>query len=59
MVIEELVSINAPLDKVWKSFTDLTCWQNWNSVMKDVASDSPSMEKEGLSVSACVLLSFR
>jgi uncharacterized membrane protein len=34
MVIEESVHINAPLDKVWTLFTDLACWQDWNSVMK-------------------------
>jgi uncharacterized protein YndB with AHSA1/START domain len=47
MVIEESVHIDAPLDKVWKTFTDLACWQNWNSVMKDVSSGSPSIEKGG------------
>ena len=45
MVIEESVYINAPLDRVWKSFTDLACWQDWNSVMKNVSSDSQSIEK--------------
>ncbi len=47
MVIEESVHINAPLDKVWTLFTDLACWQDWNSVMKDVSSGSPSIEKGG------------
>lgn len=47
MVIEESVHINASLDRVWKSFTDLTCWQDWNSVMRDVTSGSPSIEKGG------------
>jgi hypothetical protein len=45
MVIEESVHINAPLDKVWTLFKDLACWQDWNSVMKEVSSGSPSIEK--------------
>jgi hypothetical protein len=45
MVIEESVHIDAPLERVWKTFTDLTCWQDWNSVMKDVSSGSQSIEK--------------
>lgn len=45
MVIEESVHIDAPLDKVWTLFTDLACWRDWNGVMQDVSSDSPSIEK--------------
>src|SRR5574340_965568 len=45
MVIEEDILINAPLEKVWKTFTDLTCWANWNSVLKDVSTDHGSIEK--------------
>ncbi|MBE0425562.1 MAG: SRPBCC domain-containing protein [Nitrospirae bacterium] len=39
MEIKEAIIINAPLKKVWNTFTDLTCWINWNSVMTDVNSD--------------------
>jgi len=45
MVIEEELLINAPLEKVWKTFTDLTCWVNWNSVLKDVSTDHDSIQK--------------
>ncbi len=47
MVIEESVYINASLNKVWALFTDIACWRDWNSVMKDVSSGSPSIEKGG------------
>lgn len=40
MIVEETILINADLDKVWDTFTDLTCWQSWNSVIRDVDSDS-------------------
>ena len=36
MVIEESIVIHAPLDKVWKTFTDLTCWEEWNTVMENI-----------------------
>jgi hypothetical protein len=39
MVIEESTFINADLNKVWKTFTDLTCWKDWNTVMRNVSSD--------------------
>jgi len=45
MVIEEEILINALLEIVWKTFTDLTCWVNWNSVLKDVSTDHDSIEK--------------
>ncbi len=40
MIVEESILINADLDKVWDTFTDLTCWKNWNNVIRDVESES-------------------
>lgn len=34
--IEEHISVAAPLDRVWETFIDLTCWQDWNSVLTNV-----------------------
>ena len=45
MLIEEEILINAPLEKAWKTFTDLTCWVDWNSVLKDVSTEHDSIEK--------------
>jgi hypothetical protein len=39
MVIEEHILVNADVERVWKVFTDLTCWDNWNSVIRDVCCD--------------------
>jgi len=39
MIIKESIIINAAMSKVWDTFTDLTCWINWNSVMKNVSSE--------------------
>ena len=45
MVIEESVLINTSLEKVWQTFTDLTCWLDWNSVLKDIATEHPSIQR--------------
>jgi uncharacterized protein YndB with AHSA1/START domain len=36
MVIEESIVIHAPIDKVWETFTDVSCWKNWTSVLENV-----------------------
>ena len=38
MEIVEEIFINATVKKVWETFTDITCWTNWNTVMTDVNS---------------------
>jgi hypothetical protein len=45
MVVEESVSINASVEKVWQTFTDLTCWVGWNSVLKDIAAENRLIQK--------------
>ena len=39
MVIEERILISADSEKIWKVFTDITCWNNWNSVIRDACCD--------------------
>jgi hypothetical protein len=39
MIIKESIIINASISKVWDTFTNLTCWIKWNSVMKNVSSE--------------------
>ncbi len=53
MVIEESVLINAELKKIWKTFTDLTCWADWNTVASKAASDSGRLE-EGEKFTFCL-----
>jgi hypothetical protein len=45
MVIEESVLINAELKKIWKTFTDLTCWADWNTVATGAESVSGRLEE--------------
>jgi hypothetical protein len=35
MIIEEKISIHAPLDRVWQVFANLAAWGEWNSVCQD------------------------
>jgi hypothetical protein len=45
MLIEESVLINADLRNIWKTFTDLTCWADWNTVACKAASVSGRLEE--------------
>jgi len=45
MVIEESILINADLRKIWKTFTDLTCWADWNTVAIGAESVSGRLEE--------------
>ena len=39
MIIKESIKINAPMEKVWQTFTDLTRWTEWNTVMSEIVCD--------------------
>jgi hypothetical protein len=54
MLIKASIIINAPLKRVWQTFTDLTCWENWNTVIRDVRS-----EEKTLGNSSILKCSFR
>jgi hypothetical protein len=45
MIIEESVLINADLKNIWETFTDLTCWADWNTVACKAASLSGRLEE--------------
>lgn len=45
MIIKESIHINAPMEKVWQTFTDLTRWTEWNTVMSDVVCDDRCLIK--------------
>lgn len=47
MLIEEAVLINADRKRIWETFTDLTCWADWNSVARNAASGSGGIEQDG------------
>ena len=39
VIIKESIIIHSTVETVWKTFTDLTCWMNWNTVMTDLRFD--------------------
>jgi len=43
MVIEDSILINASIEQVWVTFTDLTCWKNWCTILDGVSSDYKQM----------------
>jgi hypothetical protein len=45
MVIEESILVSADPDKVWKIFTDLTCWAGWNTVTTRAACRTGRLEE--------------
>ncbi len=52
IVIEESIIILANIDTVWDTFTRLTCWKEWNTVMMDVCSNGKYLSY-GSEISCC------
>ena len=53
MIIEEAIAIHAPIEKVWNMFTDLTCWMQWNTVIRNVRSEERCLSN-GKEVKCCL-----
>ncbi len=47
MIIEESIVIHAPMDKVWETFTNLTCWREWNTVMENICTGEKCLSRGG------------
>jgi hypothetical protein len=54
MIIEESIFIHATMERVWKTFTDLTCWKDWNKVLKNVSPEKTMVLSEGGEVKFCI-----
>jgi hypothetical protein len=52
MVIEEQILISADLEKTWKVFTDLTCWNKWNTIIRDACCDDQCLD-QGTVITCC------
>jgi hypothetical protein len=53
MIIEESVLISSQVKIVWDTFTDLTCWRDWCTVLDDVSASTDRMTK-GKSFKFCI-----
>jgi len=54
MIVSASVIINADVNKVWETFTDLTCWKSWNTVITDVSDETPNALAEGGQFNFCI-----
>jgi hypothetical protein len=54
MIINASVIINAEIHKVWDTFTDLTCWKSWNTVITDVSGEKLKELAEGGRFNFCI-----
>lgn len=54
MIIEDSVTIHASMQKVWKTFTDITCWDDWSTVLKNAAPERADVLTEGGRVRFCI-----
>jgi hypothetical protein len=45
MIVKESIVICSSMEKVWKTFTDLDCWTEWNTIMKNVGSDKKVLDE--------------
>lgn len=53
MVVEESVLIDARMEKVWETFTDLSCWQDWVRAAEVEAGEGEHIE-EGKKLKLCL-----
>lgn len=54
MLIEESILIHASPARVWETFTHITCWNDWNSVLKNVSPEKTEVLAEGGKVRFCI-----
>jgi len=54
MVIEETVTINADMDKVWRTFSDISCWEDWSRVLSEVSPPREGRLEKGAKFSFCI-----
>jgi hypothetical protein len=45
MIIKATVTIHAPLERDWDTFTDLTCWEDWSTVLSNVTAETDRLTK--------------
>jgi len=53
MQIEHSIVIKSDISRVWKIFTDLTCWKHWSTVLGDSSSEAATLT-EGKSFKFCI-----
>ncbi len=54
MIIEESIMIHAPLKRAWQTFTDITRWKDWNTILRNVSPGKTEILTEGGKVRFCI-----
>ncbi len=54
MEIEESTIIHARIDRVWATFTNITCWNDWSRILKNVSPDKTEILAAGGKVKFCI-----
>jgi len=54
MIIEKSVRIEADLETVWNTFTDLACWQDWNTAVSKLSHHEAEAFAEGKRFTFCI-----
>jgi hypothetical protein len=54
MVIEESIIIDADMERVWNTFSDLTCWKDWSETIEDMSSENATTFREGARLQFCI-----
>jgi len=47
MTVEESIFIDAGMERVWQTFTELACWEEWNTVLLEVRSQGNRLAGTG------------
>jgi Polyketide cyclase / dehydrase and lipid transport len=45
MVIDESILVDAPLERVWDVFTNLSAWREWNTVVRNISPSDTAMRE--------------
>jgi hypothetical protein len=54
MLIEETIVINADMERVWRTFNDLTCWKDWSETIQDMSSEGTTSLRQGDRLQFCI-----
>lgn len=54
MIIEDSITIHSPIQKVWETFTNVTCWDDWSTVLKNVSRDKAEVLTQGGRIRFCI-----
>jgi hypothetical protein len=52
--VEESIVIDAGIDRVWETFTDITCWKDWSKTLEPLPVKDAGKIIEGARLKFCI-----